>query len=128
MPKKLTPRQKAGRENRKKRGDLTPEGREALSQAAHANKPWLHSTGPKTSEGKRRSRGNAWRHGAYTSTCLPPLVKEFVGRVHVPHTLTNEHIAYAADYFSQSPLDLKGPVRFAELMLVFCRNQHPARV
>lgn len=48
----------AGRRNRKMRGPLTPEGRERLRQAALRNKPWLHSTGPTTPEGKARSAAN----------------------------------------------------------------------
>ncbi|HKB38098.1 MAG TPA: hypothetical protein VKD72_16750 [Gemmataceae bacterium] len=37
---------------------VTAEGRERLRQAALANKPWQHSTGPKTVEGKRRAALN----------------------------------------------------------------------
>ena len=35
------------------RPDLTEAGRERLRAAALANRPWLHSTGPRTAEGKR---------------------------------------------------------------------------
>jgi len=42
----------AGRLNRRKRGEITPEGREKLRQTALRNKPWQFSTGPKTAEGK----------------------------------------------------------------------------
>ena len=48
----------AGRRNRKKRGPLTPAGREKLRLAALKNRPWLHATGPKTPEGKARSAAN----------------------------------------------------------------------
>ena len=48
----------AGRINRAKRGPLTDAGRERLRQAAKANRPWEHSTGPKTLVGKRASSAN----------------------------------------------------------------------
>lgn len=48
----------AGRLNRTKRKGLTPEGRERLRQAALANRPWEHATGPRTAEGKARSARN----------------------------------------------------------------------
>jgi hypothetical protein len=53
-PKKVA----AGKLNRAKRGPLTPEGREALRQAALANRPWDASTGPRTPEGKARAARN----------------------------------------------------------------------
>jgi hypothetical protein len=40
------------------RKGLTPDGRERLRAAALANRPWLHSSGPKTTEGKRASAAN----------------------------------------------------------------------
>jgi hypothetical protein len=33
---------------------LTPEGRDRLRLAALKNRPWEHSTGPRTAEGKAR--------------------------------------------------------------------------
>lgn len=48
----------AGRLNRAKRKGLTPEGRERLRRAAHANKPWLLSTGPQTVKGKVTAAAN----------------------------------------------------------------------
>lgn len=42
----------AGRRNRCKRGPLTDEGRERLRAAARENRPWEHSTGPRTEMGK----------------------------------------------------------------------------
>jgi hypothetical protein len=42
----------AGRLNRRKRGEITAEGREKLRQTALRNKPWQFSTGPKTAAGK----------------------------------------------------------------------------
>lgn len=59
----LTPRQRAGRENQRKSQGLTPEGREALRLTALKNKPWDHSTGPRTAEGKARSCQNAYKDG-----------------------------------------------------------------
>ena len=44
--------------------DLTPEGLQRLREAALRNKPWLHSTGPRTPEGKARSSQN----GRYRQT------------------------------------------------------------
>jgi hypothetical protein len=37
---------------------LTAEGRQRLRLAALANRPWEHSTGPRTPEGKSRSAAN----------------------------------------------------------------------
>ena len=48
----------AGCANRKKRGELTPEGREALRQTALRWKPWQSSTGPRTPEGKAQVANN----------------------------------------------------------------------
>jgi hypothetical protein len=48
----------AGRLNRLLRKGLTAEGRERLRQAALANRPWQHATGPTTAEGKARSALN----------------------------------------------------------------------
>ena len=71
MPKKLTPRQIAGRNNRKKRKGLTLEGKEALRQAALSNRPWEYSTGPRTRWGKMRSRENALQHGGRAWELMP---------------------------------------------------------
>ena len=38
---------------------LSEDGRRRLSEAAKKKKPWLHSTGPRTPEGKRRSAANS---------------------------------------------------------------------
>ncbi len=51
----------AGRLNRAKRKSLTPDGAERVRQAALRNRPWVHSTGPKTAEGKKRSAANGLR-------------------------------------------------------------------
>ena len=51
----------AGRANRLKRGPLTEAGRERLREVALCNKPWEHSTGPRTPEGKQQAVRNGKR-------------------------------------------------------------------
>ena len=51
-------RVEAGRLNRCRRGPLTPEGRERLRRSALRNRPWEHSTGPRTPSGKAQSARN----------------------------------------------------------------------
>ena len=53
----ITPKRKPGS------GLWTPERRAAASLRARRQKPWLHSTGPKTKDGKARSCLNSWKHG-----------------------------------------------------------------
>lgn len=53
----------ANRRNRMLWRGITAVGRLRLSQAALQNRPWEHSTGPKTQAGKNRSKMNALRHG-----------------------------------------------------------------
>lgn len=48
----------AGRRNRCKRRGLSDAGRERLREAARKHKPWLHSTGPRTREGKAIAAAN----------------------------------------------------------------------
>lgn len=48
----------AGRLNRLKRKSLSQATREALRQAAFRNRPWLHTTGPRTAAGKAVSARN----------------------------------------------------------------------
>ena len=61
----------ANRRNWAKWKGLTPEGRERLRQAALRNKPWKHSTGPRTPEGQARSRANALGAGGRARTLQP---------------------------------------------------------
>ena len=57
----------ANRRNWKRRGPLTEEGRDRLRKAALRDRPWVHSTGPRTAAGNARSRLNAVRSGRYTA-------------------------------------------------------------
>jgi hypothetical protein len=55
----VTPGRSArGRTDRAKVSGLTPEGRRRLREAALANRPWDHATGPRTAVGKARSAAN----------------------------------------------------------------------
>jgi hypothetical protein len=65
-------------ETRKRRG-LSPEGREKLRQAAVANRPWEHSTGPRTPEGKARSaaNGKVRQKGPYSTREIQRLVEPY---------------------------------------------------
>src|SRR5262249_22440543 len=51
----------AGKRNRSLRRGLTEAGRERLRQSALENKPWEHSTGPTSRQGKEQSRQNGKR-------------------------------------------------------------------
>jgi len=42
----------------------TPERRKKQSEAIKRWKPWEQSTGAKTSQGKQKSKMNAYKHGA----------------------------------------------------------------
>lgn len=48
----------AGRANRAKRKGLTVAGRERLRLAVSVNRPWEHSTGPRTPAGKAQASAN----------------------------------------------------------------------
>lgn len=54
---------RANRLNWAKRRGLTEAGRQRLRQAARRDRPWEHSTGPRTERGKARSRLNAETSG-----------------------------------------------------------------
>ena len=45
---------------------FSPDGLEALRLTALRSRPWERSTGPRTAEGKARSRWNAWKHGYWS--------------------------------------------------------------
>ncbi len=55
---------RVGRLNRRKWQGFTSEGLQRLRDAALRHRPWEHSTGPRTAEGKRRSSQN----GRYRQT------------------------------------------------------------
>ena len=48
----------AGRRNQLLRQGLSGEGRERLRMSAVAHRPWTHSTGPRTAEGKAQAAIN----------------------------------------------------------------------
>ena len=51
-------RVQAGRRNRMKRSPLSLESRQRLRVAAHKNRPWKRSTGPRTPAGKAKVARN----------------------------------------------------------------------
>ena len=53
----------ANRRNRKKWRGFTPEGRRRLREAALRNRPWEHSTGPRTKKGKAKAAENGRSRG-----------------------------------------------------------------
>ena len=69
----------AGRLNHAKRRGLTPAGRERIRQTALRNKPWQHSTGPRTAAGKARSARNSTfrRNGLYSRSELRARLADF---------------------------------------------------
>lgn len=50
---------------------VSPEGRESQRRACRRNRPWVHSTGPRTAAGKLRSRENALFLGEHCETVEP---------------------------------------------------------
>ncbi len=61
----------ANRRNWKLHRGISPEGRERISRAALRDKPWEHSTGPRTEAGKLRCRSNTVKAGTYCATIEP---------------------------------------------------------
>ncbi len=45
-----------------------PERRKRQAHLARRHRPWRHSTGPRTIEGKQKSARNNLRHGLYTAS------------------------------------------------------------
>lgn len=62
-PRKRGPNAEGTLKSKRGQSTWTPERRAAAALRASRQKPWLHSTGPKTAEGKSRSRYNAYKHG-----------------------------------------------------------------
>ena len=44
----------------------TDAQRQAAAERARKNRPWQHSTGPRTRSGKRRSARNSYKHGYFS--------------------------------------------------------------
>ena len=97
-PSSANPRRvAAGRANRMKRRGLTAEGRQRLRLAALANRPWEHSTGPRTPEGKSRSAANvkiqwAGRESACEVKALVSGTNELVARLAEARRLVLERL------------------------------------
>lgn len=64
----------AGKVNRAKRGPLSAETKQKLSEAAKQHRPWEHATGPRTSRGKAASAQN----GAHFEPRKPVVIDECV--------------------------------------------------
>jgi len=56
---------------RRRRYRLSARGKAALRAAIQKTKPWEHSTGPRTIEGKLVMRLSAIKHGYYSRMPLP---------------------------------------------------------
>lgn len=54
----------------------TEERRRAQAERCRANRPWEHSTGPKSAAGKARSALNAYKHGG--DAVYKALIKELL--------------------------------------------------
>ena len=53
-----------------KKSTWTEERRKGQQEAIRRWQPWLHSTGPKTADGKKRSSQNAVKHALYSAPVL----------------------------------------------------------
>jgi hypothetical protein len=49
----------------KRKYNLSKHGRESLQKAVRKTKPWKHTTGPRTREGKMIVSQNALKHGLF---------------------------------------------------------------
>ncbi|GJL85253.1 MAG: hypothetical protein DHS20C02_10280 [Micavibrio sp.] len=49
----------------RKRRAWPEKRRKAQAERAKTQKPWKHSTGPKTAEGRAKTSQNAYKHGFY---------------------------------------------------------------
>jgi hypothetical protein len=49
---------------------LSPRGLRSLRAAARRVRPWEHSTGPRSENGKSRSKMNAYKHGLRSAETL----------------------------------------------------------
>ena len=54
----------------RKSSGWTPERRARQAELIRNWKPWEHSTGPSTDEGRASSRRNALKHGERSAECL----------------------------------------------------------
>lgn len=71
----------------------TEESRDKQRQLCLKNKPWVHSTGAKTLEGKKASSRNSLKHGMYTKK-----EKEF-SQLYKSHTKQNQVIFTHLDLY-----------------------------
>jgi len=98
----------AGRANRAKRGPLTRGGKQRLRAAALQYRPWIHSTGPRTAEGKAQAVKNG-----KTRQLGPRSVREIrVDLAHIAHFINLMSQARALAERAKSRAESAGsPVR-----------------
>ena len=84
----------ACRRNWAKRGPITAAGRKRLRRSALRNRPWRYSTGPRTPEGKARSRENALFWGDCARVIEPYASIRLVEAL--PTQLTQDNYAHLA--------------------------------
>lgn len=97
-PKPNPRRVAAGRRNRVLRGNLTAAGRERLRQSTLMHKPWEHSTGPRTDEGKERIRETMRRRrkGPHSVRELRQLTADLRGLLVTAKTIRTQALTVAA--------------------------------